>query len=501
MNALENDLSVLSPAARARLAGPARLFIDGRYVESSAQSTLEVIDPSSGGGVARVPESDAQDVDAAVKSARAAVDGGAWSKLRPYQRAGLMMALADAIEANGEGISQVEAVNSGRLVGATRGLDVHFSAHVLRMMAGWATRIEGRTFDLSVPYLPDQSFFACTLMQPVGVVAGIVPWNVPLAIATWKVAAAFAAGCAIVVKPAPQTPLTALWMAELATQVGFPAGALNVVTGSSAGAMLVEHPGVNKISFTGSTAVGREISSNAGRSFKRCTLELGGKSPVVIFPDADLDQAIAGAAWAIFGNHGQNCCAGSRLYVHESIHDKVVDGIARIAQSIRLGPGLDPQSQMGPLVSKRQLERALGYVEAGRRDGATVVVGGKPLTSTGFYMEPTVLTDVRPDMSVVREEIFAPVLVARRFGNEADVLREANDNEYGLGASVWTSDINRAHRFIEGFKAGTVWVNTHNILDAVLPFGGVKNSGMGHDLGEEAIRENLQMKSTVIRRG
>lgn len=499
MSSLQNNLGVLCQSARDYLAKPGQLYVDGRRVASRGDRWTDVIDPTSGGAVARVPDSVEEDVDAAVRSARAAVEGGAWSRLRPYQRADLMRALADALESNGQAIAEVEAVNSGRLLGATRTFDVHFSAHVLRMMAGWATRIQGQTLDLSVPYMPDQSFFGFTRMEPVGVVAGIVPWNVPLGIAAWKIAAALAAGCSIILKPAPQTPLTALWIAELATQVGIPPGTINVVTGSEAGAWLVEHPGVDKISFTGSTAVGRQIAMNAASRFKKCTLELGGKSPVIIFPDADLEQAIPGAAWAIFGNHGQNCCAGSRLYVHRSVYDKVVEGVVEIAQAIRLGPGLDPASQMGPLVSETQLQRALGYVEAGRRDGASVVTGGTSLGTAGYYMQPTILADVTPQMRVVREEIFAPVLVARRFDDEAQVLREANDSEYGLGASVWTADINRAHRFIGGFKAGTVWVNVHNVLDAALPFGGIKSSGMGHDLGEEAIRGNLQTKATVIR--
>jgi phenylacetaldehyde dehydrogenase len=348
--------------------------------------------------------------------------------------------------------------------------------------------------------MPPGEFFSFTQREPVGVVAGIVPWNVPLCQAVWKLAPALAAGCTVVLKPAEPTPLTALRLADLALEAGIPEGVVNVVTGSGSvtGAALVTHPGVDKISFTGSTATGRLIAAHAATSFKKYNLELGGKSPVVVMPDADLEKAIPGAAWAIFGNHGQNCCAGSRLYVHDSVFDKVVEGVAEIAKSIRLGPGLDPATQMGPLVNKSQQERVLSYIASGRAEGASVLTGGEPLDHAGCYVQPTVLVNTAQTMRVVQEEIFGPVLVASKFTDEAEALRYANDSEYGLGASIWTRDISRVHRFIRGFKAGNVWVNVHNVLDTALPFGGTKNSGVGHDLGEQSVLDHTRIKAAVV---
>ncbi len=500
MNAYSNDFSLLGDASRAFLAGQHLLRIGGKPVASTGDQTVALIDPSSGREVSRVPEATAADVDAAVLAARAALENGPWSRMRPYERADAMLKLADLIEQNGRELAELETVNSGRLIGATRLIDVEFSAHVLRYMSGWATKIEGRTVDISAPYIPSGEFFSFTTREPVGVVAGIVPWNVPLCQAVWKLAPALTAGCTVVLKPAEPTPLTALRLADLALEAGIPAGVVNVVTGSGAGtgAHLVGHPGIDKISFTGSTATGRLIAASAAVAFKKYNLELGGKSPVVVMQDADLDQAIPAAAWAIFANHGQNCCAGSRLYVHESVFDKVLEGVAEIARSIRLGPGLDPQSQMGPLVSKAQQSRVLDYIEAGRREGATVLTGGDALDHAGSYVRPTVLVDTRQMMRVVREEIFGPVLVAARFADEAEALSLANDSQYGLGASIWTRDISRVHRFIKGFRAGNVWVNVHNVLDAALPFGGTKNSGVGHDLGEQSVLDHTRLKAAVI---
>lgn len=500
MDNLKNDLNLLSPESRAFLGAAHGLRIGGRTVMPSSDKSLPLVDPSSGAVVGHVPQASEHDVDEAVKAARLALESGPWACMRPYERAHAMLRLADLIERHGQELAELETINSGRLIANTRLFDVEFSAHTLRYMAGWATKIEGRTVDISAPYMPSGDFFSFTRREPVGVVAAIVPWNVPLSQAVWKVAPALAAGCTVVLKPAEPTPLTTLRLADLSLEAGIPAGVINVVTGPGAttGAALISHSGVNKISFTGSTSTGRLIASQAAASFKKCSLELGGKSPVIIMADADLSRAIPGAAWAIFGNHGQNCCAGSRLYVHEDIFDKVVEGVAEIAQSIRLGPGLDPQSQMGPLVSRAQQERVLGYVEKGKAEGAAVLTGGAPLDHPGSYVQPTVLINTSQSMRVVQEEIFGPVLVASKFAGEEEVLGYANDSEFGLGASVWSQDVSRVHRFIRRLDVGNVWVNVHNVLDAALPFGGTKNSGVGHDLGEQSVLDHTRIKATVL---
>ncbi|WP_321872003.1 aldehyde dehydrogenase family protein [Paraburkholderia tropica] len=497
---METDYSMLVPQARAFIEREHGLRIAGETISVGSRGTIDVLDPSTNRVVARVLDAGEEQVDAAVSSARDALSGP-WRAMRPYQRADALLRLAQLLERDALALSQIETINSGRLIANTRLFDVEFSVQVLRYMAGWATKIEGRTADINAPYIPDGEFFSFTTREPVGVVAGIVPWNVPLCQAVWKLAPALAAGCTLVLKPAQQTPLTALWLADLAIEAGIPPGVVNVVTGSGpgAGAALARHPGVDKISFTGSTAVGREIARHAAGSFRKVNLELGGKSPVIVFGDAKLDEAIHGAAWAIFGNHGQNCCAGSRLYVHDAIYEQVIDGVCEIAKQIRLGPGLDPKTQMGPLVSPAQQARVLSYIKDGRDAGATVRAGGMAADAAGCYVHPTVLTDVDESMKVVREEIFGPVLVAMPFGSEEDVLARANALEYGLGASVWTRDISRVHRFSRGLDAGNVWVNVHNVLDPTLPFGGYKDSGVGHDLGEESVLAHTRIKSTVIR--
>jgi phenylacetaldehyde dehydrogenase len=500
VSTLGTDFSMLGAESRAFLAAQHALRIDGEAREGTG-GWLDVVDPSSNDVVSRVPDATPDDVDAAVASARRAFDSPAWRNLRPAQRADAMLRLAGLIEAHARELAELETINSGRLIGNTRLFDVEFSAHVLRYMSGWATRLDGRTVDISAPYLPEGEFFSFTRREPIGVVAGITPWNVPLCQAVWKLAPALAAGCTVVLKPAEQTPLTALRLADLALEAGFPPGVVNVVTGrgAGAGAALAAHPDVARISFTGSTAVGREIAKQMAGSFRQYNLELGGKSPVIIMDDADLDVAIPGAAWAIFGNHGQNCCAGSRLYVHERVFDRVVDGVCTIAESLRLGPGLDPASQMGPLVSRAQQRRVLSYIEEGRAAGARVLTGGCAPEFDGCYVQPTVLVDVDESMRVVREEIFGPVLVAMPFRDEAEALARANRSDYGLGASIWTRDISCVHRFIKGLHAGNVWVNVHNVLDVALPFGGVKDSGVGHDLGEESVLAHTRIKSAVIR--
>jgi len=500
MSSLTNDLARLGDASRTYLASAHPLFIGGSFVEPSTGRTFAVLDPTSGQEIARVPEGDAVDIDRAVTAARRAFDSGPWPKLRPSERERMMLRLADLLERHAQEFAEIEAVNSGRTLVGTRLIDVDLSVDYLRYMAGWATKIHGQTLNTSTPYAPDARFFAMTLREPVGVVGAITPWNVPLGQAIWKIAPALATGCTLVLKPAEQTPLTALRFAQLIADVGIPAGVINVVTGfgATAGAALVAHPGVDKISFTGSTEVGRQIGAAAAAQMKRFTLELGGKSPMVVMDDADLDIAIPGTAMGIFANHGQNCCAGSRLFVHERIYDRVTQGIAEIASRIRLGPALDPATEMGPLISADQQKRVLAYIASGRSEGAEVLVGGSALSVPGSYVQPTVLTNVKPTMRVVREEIFGPVLTAARFSDAADVLRRANDTPFGLGASIWTRSLDIAHAFIREFKAGTVWVNSHNVLDLAVPFGGVRQSGIGHELGEAAIEHHTHLKAAML---
>lgn len=500
MSFLANDLSVLGAASRAYLAERHLLFIGGKFVDSAAGADIALTDPTSGLQIAAVPAGDENDIDRAVCAARAAYDDGPWPRMSAPQRARYMLRLADLLEQHAAEFSEIESVNSGRVLTATRAFDVELSVDYLRYMAGWATKIHGETMSPSVPYVPGTQFFAMTLRQPVGVVGAITPWNVPLGQAIWKIAPALATGCTIVLKPAEQTPLTALRFATLVAEAGIPAGVVNIVTGygDRAGAALVSHPGVDKISFTGSTEIGRKIGEAAARQMKRVTLELGGKSPMVVLDDADLDITIPGAAMGIFANHGQNCCAGSRLFVHERIYDEVVDGIARIASGIKLGPSLSPDTQMGPLVSTVQQRRVMGYIQSGREEGAEVVVGGDAVAGPGAYVRPTILANVRPNMKVVREEVFGPVLAAARFNDLNDVLHRANDTQFGLGASVWTRSLDHANWFIRKFRAGTVWVNTHGVLDLAVPFGGMKQSGIGHELGEEAVIQHTHLKSAIM---
>lgn len=496
MPRLENDLTTLGDAARAYLDRTHGLHIGGN-VHDTAKS-YELKDPTSGLVFARAADASATDVDAAVKAARSALTGP-WGRMRPNERELAMLRLADLLERHETEIAEIETLCSGRLLANTRGVDVGYSAHFLRYMAGWSTKLAGQTARLSIPYIPDGEMAGFTFREPIGVVGAIVPWNVALGIAVWKIAPALAAGCTIVLKPAPQTPLSALRFAELALKAGIPEGVINIVTGSGAetGIALVRHPDINMVTFTGSTAVGRQIAVDAAGSFKRCSLELGGKSPVILFQDAPLERAIPAAAWAIFSNHGQNCCAGSRLYVHHSIYEQVIEGVAEIARSITIGSPLDKATQMGPVVTQAQQKRIHELIEAGKAEGARVVVGGEPIEGPGSYVPPTVLTDVRADMTPVREEIFGPVLVAASFATDGEALTLANASEYGLGASIWTNDLDRVHHMTRRLEAGSIWVNVHNALDVALPFGGWKNSGMGADLSETAVLAHTKVKAAV----
>lgn len=497
---MHNDLATLSASVRDYLGADHRMLINGDWLPAASGKTFPLIDPSSGIEFARVAEANSDDIDKAVSAARTAFDEGHWPQLKPVQRERVILKLADLLERHAEEFAQIESVNSGRTVPNCRAFDVDLSVDYLRYMAGWATKIRGETFSPSVPYVPGADFFSFTLREPVGVVAGITPWNVPLGQAIWKVAPVLATGCTMVLKPAEQTPLTALRFGELIAEAGIPPGVINIATGfgETAGAALVKHPGVDKIAFTGSTEVGRIIATTAAEQFKRYTLELGGKSAVIVLPDVDLELAVPGAAMAIFGNHGQNCCAGSRLFVHKEIYDRVIDGVVQIAESIKLGAPLNSDTDMGPLVSHKQQKRVLGYIESGLAEGAELAAGGHAVTDSGAYVQPTVLTNINSKMKVVQEEIFGPVLVATQFEEIDDVIRRANDTKFGLGASLWTRDVSKVHRLIPRLKAGTVWVNTHNVLDIAVPFGGMKNSGVGRELGEEAIRHHTELKTATI---
>jgi acyl-CoA reductase-like NAD-dependent aldehyde dehydrogenase len=485
----------LSPAAREFVErGPQRLVIGGERPEAADGRTFETIDPATGEPICEVALAGPEDVDRAVEAAQAALDGPL-RKLSPSKRAGLMYGLAELIKANGDQLAELESLDNGKPVTSARG-DIAATVSHLRYYAGWPTKIEGETIPVSA-----RDVLCYTLREPVGVCAQIVPWNYPLLMAIWKVAPALAAGCAIVLKPAEQTPLTALRLGELALEAGFPEGTLNVLTGDgTTGASLVDHAGVDKVAFTGSTVVGREIGEKCGRSLKRLTLELGGKSPNIILPDADLDRAIPGSYQGIYSNSGQACNAGSRLYVARQLFDEVVERLASYAREAKVGPGLDPETEFGPLVSEEQFERVKGYIDSGVQEGAKVVAGGSPDGGNGggYFVEPTLFTGVADSMRIAREEIFGPVLVAMPFEDLEEVARRANDTEYGLAAGLWTRDISNAHKLAAMLQAGNVYVNTWGGGDPAAPFGGYKASGIGREKGRANLDAYLETKTVWV---
>jgi phenylacetaldehyde dehydrogenase len=481
------------------IAVPRQLFINGQWVDAASGKTFETPNPATGETLARVAEGDVEDVNRAVRAARRAFDEGPWGRMTPSERGRIIWRIGDLILDHVDELAQLESLDNGKPFAVAQAADVPLAADLFHYMAGWATKIEGNSINISVPYMPGANFHSYTLREPLGVVGQIIPWNFPLLMAAWKLGPALATGNCVVLKPAEQTPLTALRLAGLIAEAGVPEGVVNVVPGfgETAGAALAAHPDVDKVAFTGSTAVGKLIVAAAGASnLKKLTLELGGKSPNIVFDDAGLG-AIEGAAHAIFFNHGQCCVAGSRLYVQRDSFDKVIDGVAEIAKSIKMGPGMEPGTQMGPLVSDEQFRLVTGFLESGKADGATALAGGGRFGDRGYFVEPTVLTNTNPDMKVVREEIFGPVLVAAPFSDLDEIAAVANDSDFGLGAGIWTKDISKAHALAKKIRAGTVWINCYNVFDAALPFGGYKQSGWGREMGHEVLNNYTEVKAVT----
>jgi phenylacetaldehyde dehydrogenase len=473
-----------------------RLLIDGEWVEPSDGRTFATLNPATEERLSDIALAGDRDVDRAVTAARRAFDDdNGWRTISPAERSRIVWRIGELIEEHADELALLESLDNGKPVDMARTIDMGFAGDLFRYMAGWCTKLEGNTIALSAYPRPGQAH-AYTVREPVGVVAQIIPWNFPLLMASWKVAPALACGCTVILKPAEQTPLTALRLAELIQEAGVPDGVFNILTGEGeTGAALAKHPLVDKIAFTGSTEVGKSIVSAAAGNLKRVTLELGGKSARGVYDDANLETAIPGAANAVFANIGECCTAASRLYVQRGIYDEVVAGVSEVARSIKIGVGTDPESEMGPLISDDQLERVSGFIEAGQRDGAELVTGGARIGEKGYFIEPTVFTNTSPEMSIEREEIFGPVVSAIPFDSFEEVVERANDTHYGLAAGVFTHDLKRAHHTASLMRAGTVWINTYNHNDPALPFGGYKQSGWGREMGHEVLDAYLQTKA------
>lgn len=497
MTALAEPLVL--PAVRKFLATNKNLLIDGEWVLAASGRTFATIDPATGETLTQVAYGQAADIDNAVRAARKAFDTGPWPSMKPNERERLLWRIGDALSERAEEFGQLESLDNGKSAAIASAVDVAWSADIFRYYAGWATKIEGSTINVSMPFAPGGRFHAYTLREPVGVCGLIVPWNFPLLMAAWKLAPALAAGNTMILKPAEQTPLTALLLGEVFQEAGLPPGVVNIVTGfGDAGAALAGHDAVDKVAFTGSTEVGRKVVDAAKGNLKKVSLELGGKSANVVFTDADFDTAVPGSLNAWLFNHGQCCVAGTRLLVQDAIFDDFTQAVADAASKVKIGRGLDPTTELGPLISQEQFDKVTGYLGAGLADGARALTGGRRWGSSGYFVEPTVFVDVRPGISIVEEEIFGPVVAAMPFKADDDVAQAANSSIYGLAAGIWTKDISKAHRTAQQLKAGSVWINQYNGFDTAMPFGGYKQSGWGRELGASAIDLYTQIKSVNV---
>ncbi len=473
-----------------------QLFINNEWQAAASGETLDVVNPATEEIIAKVPAAGDADVDAAVSAARAALHGP-WAKLSARERGRLLWRLGERLFERADHVARLETLHNGKPIFESRQIEIPASAECFEYYAGWADKIQGETIPVKGHHL------TYTLRDPVGVVAAIVPWNFPLLLTAWKVAPALACGNTVIIKPASQTPLTALALAEIALEIGLPPGVLNVVTGPGArvGQRLVEHPGIDKIAFTGDTKTGREIMRGASETLKRITLELGGKSPNIVFPDADLDAAVRGATIGIFYGKGEVCAAGSRLLVHRAIKEEFLAKVVARTKKMVPGDPLDPKTRLGAIASKAHFERVLGYIETGKKEGACLVAGGSRAdigTGKGYFLQPTIFADVTPTMTIAREEIFGPVLAVVDFEEVDEAIERANESSYGLAAGVWTRDIKKAHDVARRLQAGTVWINTYNVYDAAAPFGGYKQSGFGRELGAHALEHYTQVKTVWV---
>lgn len=475
-----------------------RMLIGGEFRDSVSGKTFKTIDPVTEEVIAEVAEGDADDIDLAVRAARQAFDEGPWMRMDARQRGRLMLKWADLIDAHGEELARLEVLDNGKPINEALGYDIPSAAATIRYFAGWADKIEGKTIPVAGP------FFTFTRKEPVGVCGLIIPWNFPLAMASWKLGPALAAGCTAILKPAEQTPLTALRLGELALEAGIPNGVINIVPGfgPTAGAALVKHPLVDKIAFTGEYKTAQIIKAATQDTMKRLSFELGGKSPNIVFGDADLDEAVEGAFGAIFLNQGQNCCAGSRAFVQENHYEAFVEKLAAKARARKIGDPFLAETEHGPQIDRAQFDKIMRYIDLGKQQGAACVTGGQRVFDRGYFIEPTVFGEVNDGMAIATDEIFGPVVSVLKFKDLEEVIPRANDTMYGLAAAVWTQDIDKAHTFAERVKAGTVWVNCYNIVDPAAPFGGFKMSGVGRELSEQALDAYTETKTvTILRKG